>query len=56
MAAYSPAERRVPPMLDISFTELARGAKEELLADQGWCSVHQRHHILKLVAETESAT
>jgi hypothetical protein len=43
-------------MLYITLTELPRRAKQKLFADQAGFSVHQRHHILQLIAETESAT
>ena len=33
-------------MLDISFTELARGAKENLFTNQSRFGVHESHYIL----------
>jgi hypothetical protein len=36
----------MPPVLDIAFMELARGAEQKLFANQAWFGVHQRHHIL----------
>src|SRR5471032_1929861 len=45
----------MPPVLDISLPELTGSAKQKLVANETWFSVNQRHHILQLVTETESA-
>ena len=42
-------------MLDVSFMELPRGAEDEVLTNQFGLGMHQGHHILELVSETESA-
>ena len=55
MGPYAPAQGGVPPMLDISFRELAGGAQEQVLAHQVRLGVDQRHHVLQLIAETEGA-
>ena len=51
MRAHAAARRRMPPMLHIAFAELMRGGAEQMLAGQGRLGVHQRHHILQLIAE-----
>ena len=39
-------------MLHIAFAELMRGSAEQMLAGEGRLGVHQRHHVLQLVAES----
>src|SRR5580700_7678422 len=46
---------RVPPMLDVAFAELTRGSAEQMLAGQRRFGMHQRHDVLQLVTESESA-
>ena len=45
----------MPPVLHVPFPELPRRRAQEVLAGQSRFGVHQRHHILQLVAETEGA-
>ncbi len=42
-------------MLDIALRELALGAAQQVLAHQRGLRMHQRHHVLQLVAETVGA-
>ena len=46
----------MPPVLDIAFDELPGGAAQQVLAHQRRFRVHERHHVLQLVAEPEGAT
>jgi len=39
-------------MLHIAFAELMRGGAQQMFAGQGRFGVHQRHHVLQLVAES----
>ena len=39
-------------MLHVAFAELTRGSAQQMLAGQGWLGMHQRHHILQLIAES----
>ena len=52
--ADAAAGRRMPPMLHVAFLELLRGrCRMHMLARTCGMAVHQRHHILQLVAESE---
>jgi hypothetical protein len=42
-------------MLHIAFAELMRGGAEQMLAGEGRFGMHQRHHVLQLVAESIGA-
>ena len=53
--AHTPARRWMPPMLDVSFPELAGCAAEQVLAHEARLGVDERHYVLQLVAETEGA-
>ena len=53
MRAHAAAGGRMPPMLHVAFAELMRGGAQEMLAGEGRLGMHQRHHILQLVAEAE---
>ena len=55
MGAHAAARRRMPPMLHVAFAELMRGGAQQMLAGEGRLGMHQRHHILQLIAETEGA-
>ena len=43
-------------MLHITFAELMRRGAQEMLAGEGGLGMHQRHHVLQLIAEAEGAT
>ena len=45
----------MPPVLDISFPELAARAQQQVFAHQSRLGMDERHHVLQLVAETERA-
>jgi hypothetical protein len=45
----------MPPVLDVALDELPAGAQQQLLAQQLRLAVHQRHRVLQLIAEAESA-
>src|SRR5690349_17475324 len=47
--------RRVPPMLDVTFFELARRRSQDLRSSFQWSAVHQCHYILELVPKTISS-
>ena len=55
MRAHAAAGRRMPPMLHVAFAELVRGGAQQMLAGERRLGMHQRHHILQLVAEAEGA-
>ena len=55
MRADAAAGGRMPPVLDVAFAELPRRAQQQVLADERRLGVHQRHHVLQLVAEPERA-
>ena len=42
-------------MLHVAFAELMRRGAQEMLAGEGGLGMHQRHHILQLVAEAEGS-
>ena len=43
-------------MLHIAFAELMCRGAQEVFAGESWFGMHQRHHILQLVAEAEGST
>ena len=43
----------MPPMLHVAFAELMRRGAQKMLAGEGRLGMHQRHHILQLVAEAK---
>ena len=45
----------MPPMLHVAFAELMRRGAQQMLARQRRFGMHQRHHILQLVAEAKCA-
>ncbi len=53
--AHAASARWVPPMLHVSLDELARGAAQQMFAQQFRLGVQQRHCILKLVAKSIGA-
>ncbi len=53
MRADAATGGRVPPMLHVAFAELMRRGPQEVLTGEGRLGMHQRHHILQLVAEAE---
>ena len=55
MRAHAAAGRRMPPMLHVAFAELMRGGAQQMLAGEGRLGMHQRHHVLQLVAESVGA-
>ena len=55
VGAHAAAGRRMPPMLHIALLELAGRGAEQVLAGQGRLRMHQRHHVLQLIAETVGA-
>ncbi len=54
--AHAAARGRMPPVLHVAFHELAAGAAQQVLAHERGLGVHQRHHVLQLVAEAERAS
>ena len=55
MRPHAAPGRGMPPMLHIAFAELMRGGAEQMLAGEGRFGMHQRHHVLQLVAEPVGA-
>ena len=55
MGAYAPASRRMPPVLDVAFKELARGGTKQMLAGQRRFGMHERHYVLQLITKTVGA-
>ena len=55
MRPHAAPRRRMPPMLHIAFAELMRGGAQQMLAGEGRFGMHQRHHILQLVAESKGS-
>ncbi len=51
MRAHAPTRRWMPPVLHVAFAELMRGSAQQMLAGEGRFGMHQRHHVLQLVAE-----
>ena len=51
MCADAAARRRMPPVLHVAFAELMRGGTKQMFPGESWLSMHQRHHILQLIAE-----
>ena len=51
MGAHAAPARRMPPVLHVPFDVLARGRAEQVLPGEGRLGVHQRHHVLQLIAE-----
>ena len=47
------ARRRVPPVLNVAFDELSCRRAQQVLAGELGCGVHERHHVLQLVAKAE---
>src|SRR5260221_10208423 len=56
MGAHSASSRRMPPMQDVAFPELIGGRAQKMLSRKGRFGMHQRHHILELVAKPECTT
>ena len=56
VGTHASARGRMPPVLDVSFRELAGGAADQVLAQEARLGVDQRHRVLQLVAETESTS
>ena len=49
-------DRRVPPVLDVAFDELARRRAQQVRAQRAsGCGVDERHRVLQLVAKAERA-
>ena len=46
---------RMPPVLDVTFAELVGRAAQEVFARKPGLGMDERHHVLQLVAKTESA-
>ena len=55
MCAHSASLGRVPPVLYVSFAELPRRAQHQMFPQQPGFGMDQRHCVLQLIAETESA-
>ena len=43
----------MPPVLHVALDELPRGRAQDVFARELRCGMHERHHILELVAESE---
>ena len=48
-------ERGMPPMLNIAFLELTGCAKEQMRTHKARLGMNERHHVLQLIAKTESS-
>src|SRR3954465_15623596 len=46
---------RMPPMLHVAFDELPARRANDVFARDAGVRIHERHRILQLIAETESA-
>ena len=55
MRAHAAARGRMPPVLHVAFAELMRRAAQQVLAGEARLGMDQRHDVLQLVAEAESA-
>ncbi len=53
--AHTPVRRRMPPVKNIAFLELVRGAGEDMGARPCGIGVKQSQHILQLIAEAEGS-
>src|SRR5206468_12990172 len=53
--SHSPTGRRVPPVLDVAFDELARGGAEHVLTRHVRPGYRERHHVLKLITKAVGA-
>src|SRR6476469_2165099 len=56
MGADAATGRRMPPMLDITFTKLVGGGAKQMFTGDGRLGVHECHHILQLIAKTVGAS
>src|ERR1019366_1749526 len=45
----------MPPVLHVAFDELARCRAQQMLANQRRLGMHERHHVLQLIAKAEGA-
>src|SRR5262249_6355687 len=55
MGTHASAAWRMPPMLDVAFDELMSGSAQKMFACDRRFGMHQRHHVLQLVAKSVSA-
>ena len=55
MRAHAAARGRMPPVLHVAVAELMRRAAQQVLAGEARLGMKQRHDVLQLVAEAESA-
>src|SRR5215204_1408473 len=46
----------MPPVLHVAFLELVCGSQDDLFARDVRTAVDKRHHVLQLIAKTESAS
>src|SRR5215210_2211379 len=54
-SADAPAGLWMPPVLNVPLDELSRGRPHDVLSGCGGLGVHEGHHVLKLITETERA-
>jgi hypothetical protein len=45
----------MPPVLYVTLYELPRSGSKKMFAHQSRFGVHERHHVLQLVAKSEGA-
>ena len=55
MGTNTPAQRGMPPMLNIAFLELTGCTEEQMRAHKARLGVNECHHVLQLIAKTKSA-
>ena len=55
MSAHAASDRRMPPMLNVSFDKLMGGGSQQMLAHQMRLGMDQGHDVLQLIAEPERA-
>ncbi len=55
MRAHAASHRRMPPVLHVSFAELAPGGAEKMFAQQAGLGMHQGHGVLQLIAKAKRA-
>ncbi len=54
--AHASTRRGMPPMLHVSIGKLTARAAEQVLTHQPGLGMHERHHVLQLVAEAKSTS
>src|SRR6185436_10024611 len=52
MCSDAASRRGMPPMLNIAFAKLMGGGAEQVIPSEGRFCMHERHHILELIAKS----